>query len=65
MWKVALVGDIAKAFLMIEVDPVDRDVLRFLWVKDTNAEASEVIVRQFNRVVFGVNSSPYLLNMVI
>ena len=24
MWKVVLVGDIAKAFLMIEVDPVDR-----------------------------------------
>ena len=65
MWKVALVGDIAKAFLMIEVDPVDRDVLRFLWVKDINAEASEVIVLRFNRVVFGVNSSPYLLNMVI
>ena len=50
---------------MIEVDPVDRDVLRFLWVKDVNAEASEVIVLWFNRVVFGVNSSPYLLNMVI
>ena len=64
MWKVALVGDIAKAFLMIEVDPVDRDVLRFLWVKDINAEASEVIVLRFNKVVFGVNSSPYLLNMV-
>ena len=24
MWKVVLLGDIAKAFLMIEVDPVDR-----------------------------------------
>ena len=65
MWKVALVGDIAKAFLMIEVDPADRDVLRFLWVKDVNAEAPEIIVLRFNRVVFGVNSSPYLLNMVI
>ena len=65
MWKVALVGDIAKAFLMIEVDPADRDVLRFLWVKDANAEAPEIIVLRFNRVVFGVNSSPYLLNMVI
>lgn len=65
MWKVALVGDIAKAFLMIEVDPADRDVLRFLWVKDVNAEAPEIIVLRFNRVVFGVNSSPYLLNVVI
>ena len=25
IWKVALVGDIAKTFLMIEVDPADRD----------------------------------------
>ena len=32
--KVALVGDIEKAFLNIEVDPGDRDCLRFLWIDD-------------------------------
>ena len=65
LWKVALVGDIAKAFLMIEVDPVDRDFLRFLLVKDINVESPEIIVLRFNRVVFGVSISPYLLNSVI
>ena len=41
--KVALVSDIEKAFLMVQVAEPDRDVLRFLWV-------------------FGVTSSPFLLN---
>eukprot|EP00794_Sanderia_malayensis_P009391 gene9391-biopygen7530 len=63
--KVALVGDIEKAFLNIEIDPKDRDFLRFLWVDDCNAEEPELVVYRFNRVVFGVNSSPFLLNAVL
>eukprot|EP00794_Sanderia_malayensis_P013531 gene13531-biopygen10799 len=63
--KVALVGDIEKAFLNIEIYPKDRDFLRFLWVDDCNAEEPELVVYRFNRVVFGVNSSPFLLNAVL
>ena len=63
--RVALVGDIEKAFLNIEVDPSDRDCLRFLWFKDCKSEESEIIVYRFKRVVFGVNSSPFLLNAVL
>ena len=63
--RVALVGDIEKAFLNIEIHPQDRDCLRFLWVKDINDQQSEKIVFRFNRVVFGVSSSPFLLNAVI
>ena len=64
-YQIALVADIEKAFLMISVDPKDRDVLRFLWVKDANAEEPEIITLRFARVVFGVSSSPFLLNATI
>ena len=60
--KVALVSDIEKAFLMVQVAELDRDVLRFLWVDDPNSDSPKVIVKRFNRVVFGVTSSPFLLN---
>ena len=36
---------------MISVDPKDRDVLRFLWVKDIYANQPEIIVLRFARVV--------------
>ena len=61
LWKVAQAGDIAKAFLKIEVDPVDPDILWFLWAKDINAELPEIIFVRFNRVAFAVNSSPCLI----
>ena len=32
--RIALVADIEKAFLNVEADSLDRDCLRFLWVKD-------------------------------
>lgn len=60
--NVAIVGDISKVSLNIEVDEADRDCLRFLWVKDTTSPDPEIDVYRFNRVVFGANSSPFLLN---
>ncbi len=63
--NVALVGDIEKAFLNIEIHPEDRDCLRFLWVKDIHAQDPEIVVLRFQRVVFGCNSSPFLLNAVL
>ncbi|XP_065061319.1 uncharacterized protein LOC135688408 [Rhopilema esculentum] len=64
-FKVPMVADIEKAFLNVEIDQSDRDVLRFLWVKDIHNEDSPVEVYRFKRVVFGVNSSPFLLNAVL
>ena len=65
IYPVALVGDIEKAFLNIEIHPKDRDSLRFLWLSDIHAKNPGVVIYRFNRVVFGCNSSPFLLNCVL
>ena len=63
--RTALAGDIEKAFLMVSVANVDRNVLRFLWFYDVWSEHPKVITLRFTRVVFGVSSSPFLLNATI
>ena len=63
--KVALTGDIEKAFLMINVAESDWDGLRFLWVDDINSPNPKIIPLRFTRVVFGVSSSPFLLNATV
>jgi hypothetical protein len=63
--RVALVGDVEKAFLMVSVADCDRDVLRFLWIKDVREPQPEVTIMRFTRVVFGVSASPFLLNATI
>ena len=63
--RIALAGDIEKAFLMVSVAKVDRNVLRFLWFDDVWSEHLKVITLRFTRVVFGVSSSPFLLNATI
>ena len=63
--EVALTADIEKAYLNVEIDPEHRNFVRFLWVEDPNKENPEVMVLRFSRVVFGVNSSPFILNATI
>ena len=60
--RVALTGDVEKAFLMVGMTEEDRDVLRFLWVDDIEKTSPEIVVLRFARVAFGVSSSPFLLN---
>ena len=64
-YKVALVADLEKAFLMVAVEEADRDVLRFLWVNDVSEDKPEPVTYRFTRVVFGVSSSPFVLNTTI
>ena len=59
---VALVCDIAQMYLQIELAESDRPFQRFLW-RDLNSNA-EPAVYEFNRVVFGVNASPFLAQYV-
>ena len=63
--KIALVGDIEKAFLNVPVDEKDRDSLRFLWVEDVCDNNLSIEVYRFCRVVFVLNASPFLLNGTI
>ena len=50
---------------MISVAEQDRDALRFLWVDDIARDSPEILKLRFTRVVFGVSSSPFLLNATI
>ena len=61
--KIAVIGDMAKAFLQVGLAPEDRDVVRFIWVPDDWRPGTPLRLRllRMKRVVFGVRSSPYLL----
>ncbi|XP_021947712.1 uncharacterized protein LOC110845573 [Folsomia candida] len=61
--KIGVIADIRKAFQMVGVDEIDRNYLRFLWWEDYAAKKVQVF--RHKRVVFGVNSSPFLLGAVI
>ena len=56
--KIALIGDISKMFLQIEVDPEDRKYLRFLW-RDPDDPKATTKVYQFRTLIFGAADSPF------
>ena len=59
-WPVAVTADVTKAFLQIRLSREDQDSHRFLW-----ACGDRTRVMRSQRVIFGVNSSPFLLNATI
>lgn len=59
---VALVCDISEMYLQVEIAPEDRRFFRFLWRNLDTGRPPEVY--EFNRVVFGVNCSPFLAQFV-
>ena len=56
--KAVLVADIEKPFLQVDLQEKDRDVTRFLWLKDIT---KPVAVLRFIRMPFGVISSQVIL----
>ena len=50
---------------MVSVEEADRDMLRFLRMKDCKRETPKFKVYRFARIVFGVSSSLFLLNATI
>jgi hypothetical protein len=65
--KVALTSDIEKAFLQVRLQKQERDVARFLWVKNPRKPptGSNLTVYRFTSVFFGAISSPFLLGATI
>lgn len=65
--KIAMMADVTKAFLQISLNKRDRDVLRFLWLKDKPSPSEEikVCVMRMTRVPFGASASPFLLAATI
>ena len=61
----ALTADMEKAFLQRNIDKDHRNFLRFLWFDDVFSNEPTLVRNRFARVVFGVTSSPFLLNGVI
>ena len=60
---VAVVCDIAEMYLRIGIAPEDKRFHRFLWRGIDQARQPEVY--EFDRVVFGVNSSPFQAQFVL
>ena len=54
-YKVALIVNVDKTFLMSAVNEKDWDVLQFIWVDDVAKEEPELCVYRFTRVVCGVS----------
>ena len=56
MYLLVIMADVEKAFLQIGIQEKERDVTRFLWLRDVNSgmNSCNVIVYRFCRVLFGL-----------
>ena len=62
LYPVAFVCDIQKPFLQINIKKEERDALRLLWVDNPCKPNPGILTCRFCRVLFGLTSSPFLLN---
>ena len=63
--KFALVTDIEKAFLHVQLAETDRNYTHFLWLSDPTNPESEFSIYRFKVVLFGSASSPFMLHAAL
>ncbi|GBM78178.1 hypothetical protein AVEN_161850-1 [Araneus ventricosus] len=62
---IAFTADIKQAFLNVELDESDKNATKFFWTDNPECFTESIEVLRFNRVLFGINSSPFLLSATI
>ncbi|GBM35413.1 hypothetical protein AVEN_181512-1 [Araneus ventricosus] len=62
---IAFTADIKQAFLNVELDESDKNVTKFFSTDNPECFTESIEVLRFNRVLFGINSSPFLLSATI
>ena len=60
--KIQIVADIKKAFLEIAINKYQRDFLRMIRYENVFAQNPMMRILRFATVVFGLISSPFILN---
>ena len=65
MYSIALVTDIEKAFLHMQLDEVDRKFTHFLWLSEAENPESNFYIYQFQVLLFGCVSSPFILHAAL
>ncbi|XP_074654484.1 uncharacterized protein LOC141908360 [Tubulanus polymorphus] len=63
--KFGLSADIEKAFLQVGLHDDDREYTKFLWLTDPKNPESELKTYRFKVILFGVVSSPFILNATV
>ena len=63
MTRIRIIADIEKAFLQVGLKPKERDVTRFLWLKNIKqlVLSSNLVTCRFIRVPFRITKSPFLI----
>ena len=64
---IGIIADIEQAYVQLALNPTDRDVVRFLWVKNINLPFSEDNIQEYRfcRVIWGIICAAFLLAYTI
>ena len=65
--RIQIVANIKKAFLQIGLQPMERDVMQFLWIKDMkkHIKLENILTYCFTGISCGIAVSPFLLGASI